>query len=221
MALTDLQSSQNNVRHHTEEISIDQLLVRRGQAFNITLYFKNRGFQPGLDNIIFVTETGEDLSWLTGCVCMRVCVSACACMCVCVGGTLGGWEVTTDGISSISLPGPLPDLDKGTRAVFSLASRGGPSPWIASLETNGATSLEVSLCPPPMAAVGRYLLKVRIETFQGPVTAYQLGEFILLFNPWCPGKAGAHARLLQLCLSCYRKPSLRVSRSCSYHPQLP
>ncbi|XP_026248077.2 protein-glutamine gamma-glutamyltransferase 5 isoform X1 [Urocitellus parryii] len=142
VALTDLQSYQNNMRHHTEEISIDQLIVRRGQAFNITLYFRNRGFQPGLDNIIFVTETG-----------------------------------------------PLPELAKGTRAVFSLASRGGPSPWIASLETNGATSLEVSLCPPPMAAVGRYLLKVRIESFQGPVTAYQLGEFILLFNPWCTGDA--------------------------------
>ncbi|XP_026248085.2 protein-glutamine gamma-glutamyltransferase 5 isoform X2 [Urocitellus parryii] len=59
VALTDLQSYQNNMRHHTEEISIDQLIVRRGQAFNITLYFRNRGFQPGLDNIIFVTETGD------------------------------------------------------------------------------------------------------------------------------------------------------------------
>ncbi|XP_057580781.1 protein-glutamine gamma-glutamyltransferase 5 isoform X2 [Hippopotamus amphibius kiboko] len=142
VALTDLQSSWNNVRHHTEEISSDRLLVRRGQAFNITLYFKNRAFQPGLDNIIFVAETG-----------------------------------------------PLPDLAKGTRAVFSLAGCRGPSPWIASLETIGANSLEVSLCAPPMAAVGRYLLKIHIESLQGPVTAYQLGEFILLFNPWCPGDA--------------------------------
>ena len=60
VALTDLQSTWNNVRHHTDEISSDRLLVRRGQAFNITLYFRNRGFQPGLDNIIFVAETGED-----------------------------------------------------------------------------------------------------------------------------------------------------------------
>jgi hypothetical protein len=62
VALTDFQSSWNNVRHHTDEISVDSLLVRRGQAFNITLYFRNRGFQPGLDNIIFVAETGENLS---------------------------------------------------------------------------------------------------------------------------------------------------------------
>ncbi|XP_059115525.1 protein-glutamine gamma-glutamyltransferase 5 isoform X2 [Peromyscus eremicus] len=59
VALTDLQSSRNNVRHHTEEISVDRLIVRRGQAFSITLYFKNRGFQPGMDSIIFVTETGD------------------------------------------------------------------------------------------------------------------------------------------------------------------
>ncbi|XP_006883274.1 PREDICTED: protein-glutamine gamma-glutamyltransferase 5 [Elephantulus edwardii] len=142
VALTDLQSSSNNVQHHTEEISSERLLVRRGQAFNITLYFRSRGFQPGRDNVIFVVETG-----------------------------------------------PLPDLSKGTRAVFSLASHGGPSPWIASLNNIGATFLEVSLCAPPMAPVGRYLLKIHIDSFQGSVTAYQIGEFILLFNPWCPGDA--------------------------------
>lgn len=160
------------MQHRTEEISSDRLLVRRGQAFNITLYFRNRGFQPGLDNIIFVTETGEDPCWCVWEEC--------------------SWElgVTSEGLSSASLPGPLPDLAKGTRAVFSLSGDGDPSPWTASLETNKATFLGVSLYAPPMAAVGRYLLKVHIDSFQGPVTAYQLGEFILLFNPWCPGKVG-------------------------------
>nr|XP_036874876.1 protein-glutamine gamma-glutamyltransferase 5 [Manis javanica] len=140
VALVDLQSSRNNLRHHTEEISAGRLLVRRGQPFYVTLYFRNRGFHPKRDNIIFVTETG-----------------------------------------------PLPDLASGTRALFSLAGRQGPSPWMASLEANGATSLEVSLYAPPTAAVGRYLLKIHIDSFQRSVTAYQLGEFILLFNPWCPG----------------------------------
>ncbi|XP_004687926.1 PREDICTED: protein-glutamine gamma-glutamyltransferase 5 isoform X2 [Condylura cristata] len=59
VVLTDLQSSLNNILHHTEEISSERLIVRRGQAFSITLYFRNRGFQPGLDNIIFVAETGD------------------------------------------------------------------------------------------------------------------------------------------------------------------
>ncbi|XP_005877627.1 PREDICTED: protein-glutamine gamma-glutamyltransferase 5 isoform X1 [Myotis brandtii] len=142
LSVTDFQSSRNNMRHHTEEITFDHLIVRRGQAFNITLYFRNRAFEPDLDNIIFVAETG-----------------------------------------------PMPDLAKGTRAVFSLAGRHSPSPWMASLETNKASSLEVSLCAPPMAPVGQYLLKVHIDSFQGSVTAYQLGKFILLFNPWCSGDA--------------------------------
>ncbi|XP_024423071.3 protein-glutamine gamma-glutamyltransferase 5 isoform X2 [Desmodus rotundus] len=142
LSVTDFQSSWNNMQHHTEEISSDYLIVRRGQAFNLTLYFRIRGFQPGLDNIIFVADTG-----------------------------------------------PLPDLAKGTRAVFSLSGHRSPSPWMASVETNRAMSLEVSLCAPPTAAVGRYLLKVHIDSFEGSVTAYQIGEFILLFNPWCSGDA--------------------------------
>ncbi|XP_005877628.1 PREDICTED: protein-glutamine gamma-glutamyltransferase 5 isoform X2 [Myotis brandtii] len=59
LSVTDFQSSRNNMRHHTEEITFDHLIVRRGQAFNITLYFRNRAFEPDLDNIIFVAETGD------------------------------------------------------------------------------------------------------------------------------------------------------------------
>ncbi|XP_012865681.1 PREDICTED: protein-glutamine gamma-glutamyltransferase 5 isoform X2 [Dipodomys ordii] len=59
VAFVDFQSSRSNMQHHTEEISLDHLVVRRGQPFNITLYFRNQGFQPGLDSIIFVAETGD------------------------------------------------------------------------------------------------------------------------------------------------------------------
>ncbi|XP_042543584.1 protein-glutamine gamma-glutamyltransferase 5 isoform X2 [Dipodomys spectabilis] len=59
VAFVDFQSSRNNMQHHTEEISLDHLVVRRGQPFNITLYFRNQSFQPGLDSIIFVAETGD------------------------------------------------------------------------------------------------------------------------------------------------------------------
>lgn len=187
------------MRHHTEEISFDHLIVRRGQAFNITLYFRNRSFEPDLDNIIFVAETGENPCWHTG----RV-----------WGQSLRSWEVSSEGLNSASLPGPMPDLAKGTRAVFSLAGRHSPSPWMASLETNKASSLEVSLCAPPMAPVGQYLLKVHIDSFQGSVTAYQLGKFILLFNPWCSGKTGClcGGPLSPPLCQCHREPGSRISR---------
>lgn len=137
---------------------------------------------------------------------------------------LRGWEVTSEGLSSACFPGPVPDLAKGTRAVFSLSGHRSPSPWMASVETNRAMSLEVSLCAPPTAAVGRYLLKVHIDSFEGSVTAYQIGEFILLFNPWCSGKArwlcacvcvGGCPLSLSFC-QCYREPGSRISR-----PRLP
>ncbi|XP_074145522.1 protein-glutamine gamma-glutamyltransferase 5 [Sminthopsis crassicaudata] len=139
VSVSDFQYFQNNVQHHTEEISFQRLIVRRGQPFSIILYFKSRGFQAGMDKIIFITETG-----------------------------------------------PKPDLSMGTRAVFSIEEPSFKSPWIAVIKSNGANFLEVSLCAPPMAAVGQYYLKVHIDSFQGPVSAYHLGEFILLFNPWCP-----------------------------------
>ncbi|XP_027725824.1 protein-glutamine gamma-glutamyltransferase 5 isoform X2 [Vombatus ursinus] len=120
-------------------MSFQRLIVRRGQDFSITLYFKNRGFQLDMDKIIFITETG-----------------------------------------------PKPDLSMGTRAVFSIEEPSFKSPWIALIKSNGTNFLEVSLCAPPMAAIGQYLLKVHIDSFQGPVSAYHLGEFIVLFNPWCP-----------------------------------
>ncbi|XP_020864933.1 protein-glutamine gamma-glutamyltransferase 5 [Phascolarctos cinereus] len=139
VSVSDFQCYQNNMQHHTEEISFQRLIVRRGQAFSVTLYFKNRGFQSDMDKIIFITETG-----------------------------------------------PKPDLSMGTRAAFSVEEPNFKSPWIALIKSSGANFLEVSLCAPPMAAIGQYLLKVHIDSFQGPVSAYHLGEFILLFNPWCP-----------------------------------
>uniref|UniRef100_A0A6I8NE96 protein-glutamine gamma-glutamyltransferase n=1 Tax=Ornithorhynchus anatinus TaxID=9258 RepID=A0A6I8NE96_ORNAN len=74
----------------------------------------------------------------------------------------------------------------GTRAVFGLGEPGSPGAWTAAVEAGNSRALEISLCPPATAAVGRFCLKIHIETTGGPVGAYRLGTFILLFNPWCP-----------------------------------
>ncbi|KAM3922483.1 protein-glutamine gamma-glutamyltransferase 5-like [Leptodactylus fuscus] len=54
----NLQSQKNNVLHHTEEISDNRLIIRRGQPFLIALQFNGREYQEGTDNIIFMVETG-------------------------------------------------------------------------------------------------------------------------------------------------------------------
>ncbi|XP_007933514.1 protein-glutamine gamma-glutamyltransferase Z [Orycteropus afer afer] len=61
----DLQSLKNNKEHHTQEMGLKRLIVRRGQAFTIVLSF-NRSFQPQTDNITFMAETGPEPLELLG-----------------------------------------------------------------------------------------------------------------------------------------------------------
>ncbi|XP_030740366.1 protein-glutamine gamma-glutamyltransferase Z [Echinops telfairi] len=60
----DLQSRRNNKEHRTREMGLKRLVVRRGQAFTITLTF-NRSF-PLQANTAFVAETGPEPTELLG-----------------------------------------------------------------------------------------------------------------------------------------------------------
>nr|XP_019581095.1 PREDICTED: protein-glutamine gamma-glutamyltransferase Z [Rhinolophus sinicus] len=53
----DLHSPRNNKRHHTQEMGLKRLIVRRGQTFVLQLHF-NRPFHPRTDRVTFVAETG-------------------------------------------------------------------------------------------------------------------------------------------------------------------
>ncbi|XP_058521952.1 protein-glutamine gamma-glutamyltransferase Z [Ochotona princeps] len=61
----DLQNSQNNKEHHTQEMGLGRLIVRRGQLFHIRLGF-HRPFQPHSDHVTFVVETGPEPTELLG-----------------------------------------------------------------------------------------------------------------------------------------------------------
>ncbi|XP_068451986.1 protein-glutamine gamma-glutamyltransferase 2-like [Clinocottus analis] len=54
----DLRCKTNNVAHHTDEISEEKLIVRRGQPFNMTLNLKN-AFNPKRHSLTFKAATGE------------------------------------------------------------------------------------------------------------------------------------------------------------------
>ncbi|KAM5243479.1 protein-glutamine gamma-glutamyltransferase Z [Hipposideros larvatus] len=53
----DLQGPRNNKGHHTQEMGLKRLIVRRGQPFMLKLHF-NRPFHSETDHITFVAETG-------------------------------------------------------------------------------------------------------------------------------------------------------------------
>ncbi|CAM4309041.1 unnamed protein product [Lepidochelys kempii] len=60
------------------------------------------------------------------------------------------------------------------------------SSWRAACASNSPSSMEVSLSAPASAVIGQFLLKIHIDSGTGHIPSYQLGEFILLFNAWCP-----------------------------------
>ncbi|XP_062060740.1 protein-glutamine gamma-glutamyltransferase Z [Lepus europaeus] len=61
----DLLVPRNNKEHHTQEMGLRRLIVRRGQLFHIRLGFQ-RPFQPHADYITFVVETGPEPTELLG-----------------------------------------------------------------------------------------------------------------------------------------------------------
>ncbi|XP_049754944.1 protein-glutamine gamma-glutamyltransferase Z [Elephas maximus indicus] len=65
LSSADLQSPKNNKEHHTQEMGLKRLIVRRGQAFTIILNF-SRSFQPRTDSLTFVAETGPEPTDILG-----------------------------------------------------------------------------------------------------------------------------------------------------------
>ncbi|KFP80699.1 Protein-glutamine gamma-glutamyltransferase 2, partial [Acanthisitta chloris] len=54
----DLQCERNGREHRTAEMGCQQLVVRRGQPFTITLRFSGRGYEEEVDKLAFNVETG-------------------------------------------------------------------------------------------------------------------------------------------------------------------
>ncbi|XP_070849914.1 protein-glutamine gamma-glutamyltransferase E-like [Chaetodon trifascialis] len=61
----DLQCKINNTEHHTSEISVDELIVRRGQPFNLSLKL-TQAFNPQQHPLHIVAETGNYPSEVRG-----------------------------------------------------------------------------------------------------------------------------------------------------------
>ncbi|XP_071429142.1 protein-glutamine gamma-glutamyltransferase 2 [Pithys albifrons albifrons] len=54
----DLHLERNGREHRTADMGCQQLVVRRGQPFTITLRFSGRGYDEGVDKLAFNVETG-------------------------------------------------------------------------------------------------------------------------------------------------------------------
>uniref|UniRef100_A0A8C9P163 Protein-glutamine gamma-glutamyltransferase E n=1 Tax=Spermophilus dauricus TaxID=99837 RepID=A0A8C9P163_SPEDA len=81
--------------------------------------------------------------------------------------------------------GPKASEALHTKAVFQTAELEGGDVWTAVKESQTENSMSVSLASPPDAVIGRYQLSARASSRRRH-SDRKLGEFVLLFNPWCP-----------------------------------
>ncbi|XP_069757533.1 protein-glutamine gamma-glutamyltransferase 2 [Narcine bancroftii] len=62
LGAVDLQCEANNTQHHTAEIALDSLLLRRGQAFHLSVEFKRQVYLEGQDQLTLCLVTGPSSS---------------------------------------------------------------------------------------------------------------------------------------------------------------
>uniref|UniRef100_A0A8C8A7X3 protein-glutamine gamma-glutamyltransferase n=1 Tax=Otus sunia TaxID=257818 RepID=A0A8C8A7X3_9STRI len=129
------QSKLNKAAHHTSDYSSTEVILRRGQAFKITV---------NLQTIVCHSEL----------------------------------------LSLFPLAGPAPAESQQTKAIFN-PSEEGASGWSATQEPSEPGCMNFTIFSPADAVIGRY--KLKLQTVSGnKVSSTLLGQFVLLFNPWCP-----------------------------------
>uniref|UniRef100_A0A8C8CYM6 Protein-glutamine gamma-glutamyltransferase 2 n=1 Tax=Oncorhynchus tshawytscha TaxID=74940 RepID=A0A8C8CYM6_ONCTS len=75
--------------------------------------------------------------------------------------------------------GPLPKEQSGTKSTFSLTDSALKTAWSVSTNSPPGNVVSLSVSSPPDVPIGLYSLTLD----QGQKV--KLGEFVLLFNPWC------------------------------------
>uniref|UniRef100_A0A4W2CQM8 Transglutaminase-like domain-containing protein n=1 Tax=Bos indicus x Bos taurus TaxID=30522 RepID=A0A4W2CQM8_BOBOX len=81
--------------------------------------------------------------------------------------------------------GPQASEALHTKAVFQTSELERGDTWMAVKEAQTENTTTFSLASPPNAVIGRYQLSARVSS-RRKHSDRKLGEFVLLFNPWCP-----------------------------------
>lgn len=86
-----------------------------------------------------------------------------------------------------SPPGPQASEDRHTKAVFQISEPEVGKNWMAVKEAETENTVIIGITSPADAVIGRYLMSTRVST-RRKQNDRKLGDFVLLFNPWCPGR---------------------------------
>lgn len=99
-----------------------------------------------------------------------------------------GYEEGVDQLALIANTGPCPSEDFGTEAHFKVTDSLQEGEWSATITSVDGENLVLSVISPSDARIGKYALSLETSTETGEESC-NLGEFYLLFNPWCPEDA--------------------------------
>ncbi|KAM5303981.1 protein-glutamine gamma-glutamyltransferase 6 isoform 3-T3 [Glossophaga mutica] len=80
--------------------------------------------------------------------------------------------------------GPQASEALRTKAVLPTSETEEQNAWTAVKEAQEENTVTIGLTSPPDAVIGRYLLSFRVSS-RRKHSDRKLGEFVLLFNPWC------------------------------------
>ncbi|XP_059562108.1 protein-glutamine gamma-glutamyltransferase 2 [Myotis daubentonii] len=98
------------------------------------------------------------------------------------------YEASVDRLTFSVSTGPAPSQEAGTKARFPLSDAVEEGAWTASVLDQQDSELSLQLIAPAHAPIGLYRLSMEASTgYQG--SSFMLGNFTLLFNPWCPADA--------------------------------
>uniref|UniRef100_A0ABI7XYM0 Protein-glutamine gamma-glutamyltransferase 2 n=1 Tax=Felis catus TaxID=9685 RepID=A0ABI7XYM0_FELCA len=197
----DLELEANGRDHHTADLCREKLVVRRGQAFRLTLHFEGRNYEASVDRLTFSVTTDTEAKSRRGPWGDRHLEAGWASTYQQGASQTGSCGASEDqGLillkvwassserKSWTLAGPAPSEEAGTRARFPLSDAVEEGAWTAEVVGQQDSALSLQLSTPPNAPIGLYRLSLEASTgYQG--SSFVLGHFILLFNPWCPGDA--------------------------------
>ncbi|KAG8446604.1 hypothetical protein GDO86_014160 [Hymenochirus boettgeri] len=93
---------------------------------------------------------------------------------------------STEGLALTMETGPTPSISTNTKAAMPVSTSGSSTSWSAFSQSSIGGTLTVTIAIPVNAVIGRYKIGAQV-TQAGRTTPYQVGECIVLFNPWVPG----------------------------------
>ncbi|GAB5572749.1 protein-glutamine gamma-glutamyltransferase K isoform X1 [Prionailurus iriomotensis] len=173
--LLSSRSDQNRREHHTDEFEYDELILRRGQPFDMVLHL-SRPYESS-DHVALELLIGVPPPLPPG---MFKALEASA------PGGRQGWP------SGSGLPfhqgRNSPEVGKGTHVIIPVG-KGGSGGWKAQVTKASGQNLDLRVHTSPNAIIGKFQFTVRTRSEAGefllPFDPHN--EIYILFNPWCPG----------------------------------